>query len=203
MKLSKLVIASSNTGKIRELSEMLPPGIELVPQTDLDIPEVVEDGDTFVANAMAKAHNASRHSGLPAVADDSGLEVDALGGAPGIYSARYAGPGATDPENVEKLLRAMEGVPEPERTARFRCVVVLVRSECDTEPLVCEGTWEGSIQTEATGQSGFGYDPIFHVAGHGCSAAELGSAVKNRISHRARALNRLKEAITGSRGPEE
>ena len=194
--LSKLVIASSNAGKLRELAQLLPPGLKLIPQSELGIPDAAEDGNTFVANATAKALNASRYSNLPAMADDSGLEVDALGGAPGVYSARYAGEGATNAENVSKLLDAMKDVPETARTARFRCVIALLPEAGGTDPIICEGTWEGRIQTEPTGSGGFGYDPVFHVPTHNCSAAELDPAVKNRLSHRARALNALMEVIS-------
>lgn len=196
--LSRLVIASSNAGKLRELAQMLPPGLELIPQSKLGIPDAAEDGNTFVANATAKALNASRYSNLPAMADDSGLEVDALGGAPGVYSARYAGEAATSAENVSKLLDAMKDVPEAGRTARFRCVIALLPEADRTDPIICEGTWEGRIQNKPTGSGGFGYDPVFHVPTHNCSAAELDPAVKNRLSHRARALQALMEVISSS-----
>lgn len=199
----KLVIASSNEGKLRELARILPPGIDLIPQSRLGIPDAVEDGTTFVENATIKVLNACRHSGLPAIADDSGLEVDALDGAPGVYSARYAGQGATDQENVAKLLDALKTVPDAERTARFRCVIALLTDPGKSTPVICEGVWEGTIQTAPTGSSGFGYDPVFHVPGHGCSAAELEPALKNRLSHRARALEKLLDTISRSRETEE
>lgn len=175
---------------------MLPAGLKLIPQAELGIPDAVEDGETFIANATTKAIHASRLSGLPAMADDSGLEVDALGGAPGVYSARYAGEHATDAENVEKLLSALRDIPEAERTARFRCVIALIPRAGDTDPILCEGTWEGCIQVRPSGQSGFGFDPVFYVPTHGCSAAELDAAVKNRLSHRARALGTLMDFLT-------
>lgn len=197
--LSRLVIASSNAGKLRELAQMLPSGMKLIPQSELGIPDAVEDGDTFVANAIAKALNASRYSNLPAMADDSGLAVDALGGAPGVYSARYASENATDTENVVKLLHAMKDVPEDERTARFHCVIALLPSASAIDPIICEGVWEGRIQTRPTGNSGFGYDPVFHVPTHNCSAAELDPTVKNQLSHRARAFKALMEVMFNSR----
>lgn len=201
MDLDRLVVASSNAGKLRELAEIMPPGIELVPQSQLGVEDAIEDGLSFAENATIKALHARNRTGLPALADDSGLEVDALGGAPGIRSARYAGENTSDRENVEKLLGALKDVPEKERTARFRCVIALAPSADASAAVICEGVWEGSIQTEATGCSGFGYDPVFHVATHGCSAAELDPGVKNRISHRARALTKLMDVISGSREP--
>jgi XTP/dITP diphosphohydrolase len=195
---TRFVIASSNAGKIRELAAMLPPGMELIPQSDLGIADAVEDGQSFIENATIKARNACRYSGMPAMADDSGLEVDALGGAPGVYSARYAGSGATDADNVNKLLSAMIDVPDIERTARFRCVIALLWHAEDAEPVICEGAWEGRIQTRPSGVSGFGYDPVFFVPAHNCSAAELEPAEKNRLSHRAGALKELLNAISTS-----
>lgn len=177
---------------------MLPPGMELVPQSDLGIADAVEDGQSFIENATIKARNACRCSGMPSLADDSGLEVDALGGAPGVYSARYAGSGATDADNVDQLLSAMIDVADIERTARFRCVIALLWHAVDPEPVICEGTWEGRIQTRPSGVSGFGYDPVFFVPTHNCSAAELEPAEKNRLSHRARALKELLNAISTS-----
>lgn len=198
MKLSTLVIASSNAGKIREFANILPAHLDLIAQSELDIPEIDESGKTFAENAILKARNASSRAGMAAVADDSGLEVDELKGAPGIYSARYAGVGATDAENVEKLLHALKGIPGEKRTARFRCAIALIKNADEPHPLVCEGTWEGMIQDHPTGHSGFGYDPVFYVPSLDCSAAELDSSVKNRLSHRAQALNSLKDAIAQS-----
>lgn len=189
-----VVLASGNTGKLRELGGILAPlGLKLVPQSDFTVPEVAEDGLSFVENAIIKARAACEHSGLPAIADDSGLEVDCLDGAPGIHSARYSGEG--DASNNEKLLRALEGVEEAERTARFQCVLVYMRHAVDPTPLVCQASWEGSILTAPRGDQGFGYDPLFYVPDQGCSSAELDRELKNRISHRARASAALLEAL--------
>jgi len=189
-----VVLASGNPGKLRELAELLAPlGLSLKPQSAFNVPEVPEDGLSFVENALIKARAAARHSGLPAIADDSGLEVDYLGGAPGIHSARYAGDG--DAANNRRLLRELEGVPEAERGARFQCVLVYMRHELDPTPLICQGTWEGSILFEPVGDNGFGYDPLFHVPEHHLSSAQLPTELKNRISHRARASRLLYEAL--------
>ena len=192
--MKKIVLASNNPGKVREFNVLLAGhDIEVVPQSAFEVPEAEETGLTFVENALLKARNAAHHTGLPAIADDSGLEVDALKGAPGIRSARYAGPGASDAENVEKLLAALRGVPETERTARFQCLLVLLRHEADPTPLICQGTWEGRILEAPRGDNGFGYDPVFLVPTHDCSAAELSPDEKNRISHRGQALRCLVE----------
>jgi XTP/dITP diphosphohydrolase len=188
----RIVIASSNPGKLKEIAEILPAGLEAIPQSALNVPDVEETGNTFIENAIIKARNASLHSNLPAVADDSGLEVDYLGGSPGVYSARYAGPEATDVENIDKLLHQLEGVTWENRTARFHCAIALFRDAGDPRPIICEGIWEGLIQNQPTGDYGFGYDPVFHVKSHHCSAAELDAAVKNQLSHRAQALRKLK-----------
>ena len=189
-----VVLASGNTGKLRELAELLAPlGLSLEPQSAFNVPEVPEDGLSFVENAIIKARAAARHSGLPAIADDSGLEVDYLGGAPGIHSARYAGDG--DAANNARLLKELEGVPEVERTSRFQCVLVYMRHELDPTPLICQGTWEGSILFEPVGDNGFGYDPLFFVPEHNCSSAQLPTELKNRISHRAKASRRLYDAL--------
>jgi len=194
-----IVLASNNGGKVRELTELLAGArIRIVPQGDFGVPEVDETGLSFVENAILKARNAAQHSGLPAIADDSGLEVDALHGAPGIYSARYAGAGASDADNVVKLLHALESVPEAERTARFQCVMVYMRHAADPTPLICQGTWEGRILFAAQGENGFGYDPIFYVPAQGHSAAELESAVKNGLSHRGQALRQLRRLLEGA-----
>ena len=169
-----IVLASNNGGKVRELTELLAGArIRIVPQGDFGVPEADETGLSFVENAILKARNAAQHSGLPAIADDSGLEVDALHGAPGIYSARYAGAGASDADNVVKLLHALESVPEAERTARFQCVMVYMRHAADPTPLICQGTWEGRILFAPQGENGFGYDPIFYVPAQGHSSAAL------------------------------
>lgn len=195
MRISRVVIASSNPGKLREFADILPAGFGLTPQSALDVPYVEESGKTFIENAIIKARNASRHAKLPAIADDSGLEVDFLGGSPGVYSARYAGPGATDADNIEKLLNELKGVTGEYRTARFHCVIALLYDSDDPHPLICEGAWEGLIRNRPCGKNGFGYDPVFHVPTHNCSAAELDTAVKNQLSHRAQALRKLQAVL--------
>lgn len=194
--MKRVVLASGNRGKVREINQMLAGlDIEVVPQTDLDVPEVEETGLTFVENAILKARNAARHTGLSAIADDSGIEVDALRGAPGIYSARYAGPGASDRDNLEKLLADLADVPQEERTARFQCLMVYMAHDADPTPIICQGTWEGRIGFEPKGDNGFGYDPIFFVPENGCTSAELAPDEKNRLSHRGKALRQLVEAL--------
>ncbi len=189
-----VVLASGNAGKLRELADILAPlGLSLKPQGEFGAPNVPEDGLSFVENAIIKARAAAGHCGLPAIADDSGIEVDYLEGAPGIHSARYAGQG--DEANNEKLLQALEGVPEAQRTARFQCVLVYMRHALDPTPLVCQGAWEGRILFEPAGDNGFGYDPLFFVPEHGCSSAELPTELKNKISHRARASALLYDAL--------
>jgi len=195
--MSTVVLASSNPGKVREFNELLADHhIEVVPQSQFGVPDAEETGLSFVENAILKARNAARHTGLPAIADDSGIEVDALAGAPGIYSARYAGSGASDQANLEKLLTALEGVPEAGCSARFQCLMVYLRHADDPTPLICQGTWEGRILSVPRGSNGFGYDPVFFVPTHGCSAAELEPAVKNALSHRGQALRQLVAALT-------
>ena len=190
----RLVLASGNRGKIREIQALLAPhGVRVLPQTAFAVPETEETAPTFVENALLKARNAARHSGLPALADDSGLEVDALAGAPGVYSARYAGPGADDRLNNAKLLETLEGFEGEERRARFRCVLVFLRHPYDPSPLIAEGTWEGLIATEPRGKGGFGYDPLFYLPELGRTAAELPPEEKNRLSHRGQALRQLLE----------
>lgn len=185
----RLVLATGNAGKVREMNHILAPlACEVVPQTSLGVPEAEETGLTFVENAIIKARNAAQHSGLPALADDSGLAVDYLNGAPGIYSSRYAGTHASDTDNVEKLLASLRDVPGAERTARFICVIVYMRNAEDPTPLICQGSWEGSILNSPRGQNGFGYDPVFLVPTHQCASAELAADVKNKLSHRAQAL---------------
>jgi XTP/dITP diphosphohydrolase len=191
-----LVLASSNPGKLAEIQAILAgTGVEVRPQGDFDVSDAAETGLTFIENAIIKARNAAAATGHAALADDSGLCVDALDGAPGVYSARYAGEGAGDEANTAKLLAALDNVPDAARAARFQCVIALLRHANDPTPVVCTGTWEGAIQREATGSNGFGYDPVFHVKAHHCSAAELDSGTKNRISHRGRALAALKEHL--------
>ena len=193
-----IVLASSNAGKLREFNQLLGDlDIEVVPQSQFNVTDAEETGLTFVENAILKARNAAQHTNLPALADDSGLEVDALHGAPGIYSARYAGPQASDAENLEKLLAMLKDVPEEKRGARFQCVLVYLRHALDPTPLICQGTWEGRILTAPRGASGFGYDPVFFVPTHACSAAELPPETKNALSHRGQALRRLLVALPG------
>ncbi len=190
--MQKIVLASNNRGKVRELGEMLAAlDMEVVPQAEFDIEDADETGLTFVENAIIKARHAAELSGLPAIADDSGLEVDALNGAPGIYSARYAGPGANDEKNLAKLLDALKDVPEEKRTARFQCLLVYMRHAEDPTPIICQGTWEGMITTEPHGENGFGYDPVFYVPQHGCTSAELTPEQKNALSHRGQAIRQL------------
>ena len=187
-----LVLASGNAGKLKELSSMLTPlGWTVRSQGDWKINEAVEDGLSFIENALIKARHAARHTGLRALGDDSGLVVDALGGMPGIYSSRYAGADADDKANIQKLLHALRGVPAPERTAHFYCAMVLVRHAEDPAPLISTGKWTGRIMEQPRGEGGFGYDPIFWVPGNECSSAELTPEVKNSLSHRGQALTAL------------
>ncbi len=197
MQATQLVLASSNTGKLRELQALLTPlNLVVRSQQEFEVPNIAETGLTFVENAILKARNAAKHTGLPAIADDSGLEVDALNGAPGIYSARYAGPRATDQENTQKLLLELADVEKQHRTARFQCLVVYMRHPSDPTPLVCHGTWEGLIVDQPRGDNGFGYDPVFYVAAYGCTAAELEADTKNHASHRGQALAQLVEQLS-------
>jgi XTP/dITP diphosphohydrolase len=194
--MSKIVLASNNPGKVREFNELLSGAdLQVVPQSEFGVPDIEETGLTFVENAILKARNAAAHTGLPAIADDSGLEVDALRGAPGIYSARYAGAGASDAANLRKLLEALQDVPDAQRTARFRCLMVYMRHELDPTPLIFQGTWEGRILFEPRGDKGFGYDPVFFVPEQDCASAELPPEVKNRLSHRGQALWALVAAL--------
>jgi XTP/dITP diphosphohydrolase len=189
---TRAVLASNNPGKLRELAALLAPcSLQLLGQSELGIHPADETGTTFVENALLKAHHAARHARLPALADDSGLEVDALGGRPGVWSARFAGEGASDAENLRQLLAELGEVPEGYRQARYQCVIVWVRSVGDQTPLVARGTWEGHIAHAARGQGGFGYDPVFIPAGGHRTAAELSAAEKNAVSHRAQALRAL------------
>jgi len=192
----RIVLASNNRGKVREFNQLLSSQqIRVVPQADFGIPDVAETGLSFVENALLKARNAARHSGLAAIADDSGIEVDALNGAPGIYSARYAGVGAADEANLRKLLGVLQEVPEAGRSARFQCLMVYMRHAEDPTPIICQGTWEGRILFEPVGGNGFGYDPVFYVPSHDCSAAQLDADTKNRLSHRGQALRKLLAAL--------
>ena len=192
----RIVLASNNAGKVREFNQLLTGSdFEVLPQSEFDVIEAEETGLTFVENAILKARNAAEHTGLPAIADDSGLEVDALDGAPGIYSARYAGIGASDLQNLEKLLADIKDVPDAQRTARFQCLMVYMRHAKDPTPQIFQGTWEGRILHTPQGDNGFGYDPIFFVPTHNCSSAELEPDVKNSLSHRGQALKQLIEAL--------
>ena len=189
----QLVLASGNAGKLAELRELLDgTGLALRAQAGFGVADAEETGVTFIENALLKARHAARATGLPALGDDSGLCVDALGGAPGLYSARYAGVHGDSAGNIDKLLRELEGVPAQARTARFHCVLALLRHADDPQPIVVEGRWEGRILAEPRGIGGFGYDPVFLDPQQGCSAAELDPATKNAISHRGRALAALK-----------
>ncbi len=193
-----IVLASNNAGKVREINQLLlDERIRVIPQGELQVPEAEETGLSFVENAILKARNAAQHSGLAAIADDSGIEVDALRGAPGIYSARYAGQGASDGENLERLLADLADIPEAERTARFQCLMVYMRHAADPTPLICQGTWEGRVLFAPRGENGFGYDPVFFVPTHDCSAAELDASTKNSLSHRGQALAKLVRHLRG------
>jgi XTP/dITP diphosphohydrolase len=193
-----MVLASGNPGKLRELGAMLEPmGWNVRPQSEWNVPEAVEDGLSFIENALIKARHASGLTGLPALGDDSGLVVDHLDGAPGIYSSRYAGDGASDGDNIRKLLGALDGVEPSGRTAHFYCAMVFVRHQKDPAPLVATGQWDGRILDEPRGAGGFGYDPVFWVPGEACSSAELPPEQKNRISHRGLALAALAGQLSG------
>jgi|TARA_B110000902_G_scaffold264772_1_gene347125 XTP/dITP diphosphohydrolase len=189
---TKVVLASGNQGKLKELNQLLAPcNIEAVSQSEFDITPAVENGLSFVENAILKARWAAKHSGLPAIADDSGLEVDYLKGQPGIYSARFSGVDATDEKNNTKLLNLLKGVALERRTARFQCVVVYMRHEDDPTPMIFQGSWEGAIGTELAGDNGFGYDPLFFVPSLNLTSAQLVPEQKNRLSHRGQAMTRL------------
>jgi XTP/dITP diphosphohydrolase len=197
----QIVLASANAGKQREFTALLAPyGIKLLLQADLGIESIEETGATFADNALLKARHAARMAKLPALADDSGLEVDALGGAPGVRSARFAGVSASDADNNALLLERLAGTATPKRTARYRCVLALVRSADDPAPLMAEGQWDGRIGLEPVGQGGFGYDPLFMPAGMTGTAAELPIEVKNRLSHRALALTQLVAKVAAELG---
>lgn len=197
----RFVLASGNAGKLAEMRALLAPlGVTLVAQTELGVRGPAETGLTFVENALLKARHAALATGLPAIADDSGLVVDALGGAPGVRSARFAGPDATDADNVAKLLAALEGRPDGERAASFHCVLVALAAHDDPAPLIATGIWRGRIAAAPAGRFGFGYDPVFLAPRLGATAAELPPAVKNRLSHRARAARRLRAALRATRG---
>ncbi|MCL2896492.1 RdgB/HAM1 family non-canonical purine NTP pyrophosphatase [Brenneria tiliae] len=194
--MQKVVLATGNPGKVRELSGLLADfGLDIVAQTELGVDAAEETGLTFIENAILKARHAAKITGLPAIADDSGLAVNALGGAPGIYSARYAGVDASDRQNLDKLLHALQDVPNERRGASFHCVLVYLRHAEDPTPLVCHGSWQGMIAVEAAGNGGFGYDPIFLLPDEGVTAAELTREEKNARSHRGQALRLLLDAL--------
>ncbi|WP_024872936.1 RdgB/HAM1 family non-canonical purine NTP pyrophosphatase [Tolumonas lignilytica] len=194
--MEKVVLATGNKKKVEELNALLADlDYTIVPQSEFNVESVPETGTTFVENAIIKARHAARITGLPAIADDSGIEVDALLGRPGVYSARYAGEDASDEDNLEKLLEEMNGVPAVLRTARYWCVLVYMRHADDPTPIICQANWEGSLATEPAGENGFGYDPIFNVPQMSCTAAELDPDTKNRLSHRGKALAQLVIAL--------
>ena len=192
--LQQIVLASGNPGKIKEIQAILK-GHPIVAQSAFNVAEADETGSTFVENAIIKARNAALHCHLPAIADDSGLVVDALNGAPGVISARYAGVGASDQDNVQKLLKELDGVPENKRSARFICVMVFMEHAEDPFPVIAQGVWEGKILNHAIGDQGFGYDPVFWVPEYRCASAELPAAVKNALSHRGQALRSLTDLL--------
>lgn len=194
--MKELVLASGNPGKLREIAALLDDlGYRLRAQSEFGVSEVAETGTTFVENAIIKARHAAHETGLPALADDSGIEVDALDGAPGVYSARFSGPGASDDSNNALLVEKLRDVPADERGARYRAVIVLMRHAGDPSPLICEGSWEGLIRLQPAGAGGFGYDPYFYLPELGCTSAELSAAEKNRRSHRGQALAELRRKL--------
>ncbi len=193
----KIVLASNNAGKVREINQLLQDKqIQVVPQREFDIQDIEETGLTFVENAILKARHAAKESGLAAIADDSGLEVDALKGAPGIYSARFAGPGCDDQDNNRKLIESLRDIPDQQRSARFQCIMVYMRHAEDPTPIICQGTWEGRITREPQGENGFGYDPLFFVPEQNCSSAQLSPEIKNSLSHRGQALRKLLASLS-------
>lgn len=193
-KIENIVLASGNAGKVREINKLFSgTGIEIVPQSEFDVPEAPETGTTFVENAIIKARHAAELTGLPAISDDSGIEVDALDSRPGVYSARYAGDGCNDLDNNNKMLAELHGIPEAERTARYQCLIVFMRSHTDPVPLITQASWEGRILEAPEGDGGFGYDPIFYIPSQKCSGGNLPLEVKNTMSHRAVALKAMFE----------
>ena len=195
--MKKIVLATGNAGKAREFAQLLAEfDAEIIPQTQLNVSSVPETGLTFVENALIKARHAAEITGLPAIADDSGIEVDALNGAPGIYSARFAGENATDLENNQLLLQQLQAVSEAERTARYHCVIVYLRHALDPTPLICHGIWEGRVLTAPQGEQGFGYDPLFLIPEQQCTAAQMPPDLKNKLSHRGQAMRELQAALS-------
>jgi len=194
--MKKLVLASSNPGKLRELSALLDESrYKIIPQADFNVPEVAETGTTFVENAIIKARHAAQYTGLAALADDSGIVIDALNGEPGVHSARFSGSDASDESNNILLVERLRSVPEAQRSARYQAVIVYMRNAADPSPIICEGSWEGIMVLEAKGSGGFGYDPYFYLPDYGCTSAELNADEKNRISHRGQALRLLLEKL--------
>jgi len=194
--MKSIVLASGNPGKLREFAQILAEfHFDVVPQSQFSVPYVPETGQSFVENALIKARHAAQHTGLPAMSDDSGIEIDALEGAPGIYSARFAGENATDEDNNALLLEKLKGVADEQRTARYHCVIVYMHHANDPMPLICQGSWEGRILHEPRGKRGFGYDPLFYVPTHDCASAELPPEIKNQLSHRGQALRALQAAL--------
>ncbi|MFA5626307.1 MAG: RdgB/HAM1 family non-canonical purine NTP pyrophosphatase [Thiohalomonadaceae bacterium] len=194
--MQKVVLASGNKGKVKEFAEILAGAkLNVIPQTEFAVPDVAETGLSFVENAIIKARNAAEHTGLPAIADDSGLEVYALKGAPGIYSARYSGEGAGDLANLQKLLADLQDIPTGQRSARFQCVLVYMRHALDPTPIICQGSWEGEIAFAPQGENGFGYDPVFYVPSYRLTAAQLTANQKHELSHRGQALRKLLLAL--------
>ncbi|WP_036770665.1 XTP/dITP diphosphatase [Photorhabdus australis] len=197
--MQKVVLATGNPGKVRELAQLLADfGLDIVAQTELNVDSAEETGLTFIENAILKARHAAQVTGLPAIADDSGLSVDILGGSPGIYSARYAGENATDQQNMEKLLDSMKDIPDDQRQAQFNCVLVYMRHAEDPTPLVFHGRWTGIITRQPAGNGGFGYDPIFYIPELGCTAAELTGEQKNAVSHRGQALKMMLDTLSNA-----
>ena len=194
--INKIVLASGNKGKLKEFNQVLSDLlVEVLPQSDFNVTDADETGLSFVENAILKARHAAAATGLPSLADDSGLEVDALQGAPGIYSARFSGEGATDARNNALLLEKLQGLPVEQRSARFRCVLVFMRHANDPTPLICQGTWEGQILEQASGENGFGYDPLFWIPELEKSSAQLAPEEKNKLSHRGQAVAAFKDSI--------
>ncbi|MGH1486240.1 MAG: RdgB/HAM1 family non-canonical purine NTP pyrophosphatase [Cellvibrionaceae bacterium] len=192
----KIILASNNKGKLREFNDLFSSaGINILPQSEFKVEDAIEDGLSFVENAIVKARHACNITGLPAIADDSGLEVDALDGAPGIYSARYSGEHGNDKQHNALVLEKLKGIPRAQRTARFQCVLAFMRHAEDPTPLICQASWEGHILEEERGINGFGYDPLFWLEDKNCSSAELAKEEKNKISHRAKALGLLLTAF--------
>ncbi|WP_040933009.1 XTP/dITP diphosphatase [Coxiella burnetii] len=193
----EIVLASQNSSKLAEMQELLRDlEIKFIPQTEFSVPDIEETGSTFVENAIIKARHAVKQTGLPALADDSGLTIAALNSAPGVFSSRYAGKNATDAERIQKVLEALEAADDSDRSASFHCVIALMENENDPAPLICHGVWEGEIAREPRGKNGFGYDPIFYVPSHQRTAAELDPQEKNAISHRGQALEQLSTVLT-------